>query len=317
MKKFTYGLLLPVAAAALLLVPGCYTQLGTVHDERDYAYQSEEEEYAEQDTISEEEYNQARERFYESAYDSYYPGWSYGLVFGSPWYWRYNSWYYYDPYIYDPWGWCGTGYPAYYYPYHHWYHPLPLYGYRPSTVYGPSYRGGSGYVTRDGGPHGTTRTFGSTRSGGAVRTSGSSSYTPATRQGSTGTTALPTGRVNTGARGSSGERGGTSVDRGSSRSSGGREGSVRREAPRTAPRPESGTRSGGRREDRSSVPPSTGGGSSGNPSSGRDAGGSGGRTYSPPPPPPSPPPSQPPSSSGGSQGRSAPANTGERGGTRR
>jgi hypothetical protein len=130
-------------------------------------------------------------RFYDDAYDYYYPMVTVG--FGYPWYSRYNSWYYYNPYWYDPfWGWCGTYYPTYY---GGWYHHGWYDGWYPGTYYGHA---GSGYATR-GGAHGTTRTFGSTRTAGTVRGSGGSAYTPVSGRTNNGGTpsSLPTSRVST------------------------------------------------------------------------------------------------------------------------
>jgi hypothetical protein len=305
MKTFTRRLLMPAAALSLLLLPGCYTQLGSVHDDRQYAYEQKDENIPE-DTVSTEDYNNARDQFYEDSYDYYYPQTSLTIGFGSPWYWRSRSWYYADPYWADPFGgWCGTGYYNRGY-YDYW--GYPGYGYLPFSGYGSSRRHGGGYVTRDGGQYGSTRSFGSTRSSGNVRGGSAGAYAPATpRSGSSGTMSLPTGRVNTGARG------GSSVDRGNTRNSSGRDGSVQREAPRSAPRPASGSRSE-RRGERYVVPPSSGGNSgSGSSSSGRE--GDRGSVRQSSPPPSSPPPSAPPPS--GNSGGSAPTNTGERGGNKR
>ena len=292
MKTFTLRLVMPAAGLMLLLMPGCYTQFGSVHDEpQQYSYDQEDQNIPE-DSVSQEDYDQARSQFYDDTY-GFYPQSMVSVGFGYG-----NGWGYYDPF----WGWCGTGYysPHYYGGYGYGNGYLP-YGYG----YGGSHHGGGGYVTR-GNVHGTTRTFGATRSSGNVRGGSSGSYgSGSTRSGFTGAGELPTGRANTGARGSAV---GTSSSRGSS-SSGSRSGTVGRTTTRSAPRPDSGARSG-RREERY-VPPPTYGGSSGSSSSGRDGGG--GRSSAPASAPSSPPPAP----SGNSGGSSAPTNTGDRGGNRR
>ncbi len=312
MKTTTRSLLLLGAAVLLgLWSSGCYTQLGSVRDDRDVAYGDPNDyEYQAEDTVSTEEYESARDQFYDDSYNYYYPSVTLGLGYGAPWYWRYRSSYWYDPFWSDPYyGWCGTSYPSYYY--NSWWPPL-LVGYG-GGYYGHYYGTGSGYATRSAGSYGSTRTFGSTRSGGTVRGSSGGSYVPSSGRSGDGTMGtLPTGAVSTGRRSTQGERAGTTVNRGSTRGSSGRDSGVRRETPRTAPRPESGNRSG-REGSRGSVgsaapaptpaPASSGGNSSG----GREAGrGSVGQSSPPPPPPPS-----------GNSGGSAPSNTGERGGKKR
>jgi hypothetical protein len=310
MKTTTRAVLLLGAAVLLgLWSSGCYTQLGSVRDDGDVAYaEPNDDEYQAEDTVSTEEYEGARDQFYDDSYNYYYPSVTLGLGYGAPWYWRYQSSYWYDPFWSDPYyGWCGTSYPSYY---NSWWPPL-LVGYW-GGYYGHYYRTGSGYAARSAGPYGATRTFGSTRTGGTVRGSSGGSYVPSSGRSGDGTMGtLPTGAVSTGRRSTQGERAGTTVNRGSTRGSSGRNSGVRREAPRTAPRPESGNRSG-REGSRGSVgsaapapaPASPGGNSSG----GREAGRGSVRQSSPPPPPP------PPS---GNSGGSAPSNTGERGGKRR
>ncbi len=236
---------------------GCYTQLGSVQEDKGYAQETDEA-YAEEDTVSTEDYEEARGRFYDDTYDYYYPTVTVGL--GYPWYWRYNSWNYYNPYWYDPfWGWCGTYYPTYY---GGWYHHGWYDGWYPGTYYG---HGRSGYATGGSGAYGTTRTYDSTRTAGTVRGSGGSAYTPVSGRTNNGATpsSLPTGRVSTGRRGTEGQRAGATVDRRSSgSSSGGRGGTVRREAPRSSPRPDSGGRSSRSQERYSPPSPSWGGSSS-------------------------------------------------------
>ncbi len=306
MKTLLNRFTLPVGVLFLgFWSAGCYTQLGTVEEERNYA-QDVEEAYVAEDTVSTEDYEQARDRFYNDSYDYYYPTVMVGVGYSNPWYWHNRSWYSYDPFWYDPfWGWCGTYYPRYYGGWYSGWYDGWYDGYYPRTYYG---HGGSGYVSRDGGRYGATRTFGSTRTSGTLRGSSGSSYTPVSGRTNTGATpsSLPTGRVSTGTRAKETKRGGAAVGGGTTRSTGGREGSVRREAPRSAPRPESGTRTT-RSGERYSPPPSGGGSSSGvgssNHGGSRSSGSSSGQSGG--------------SSSGGSRGSSAPSNTGDRGGNRR
>jgi hypothetical protein len=296
MKTLTLRLLLPAAGLSLLLLlmPGCYTQFGTAFDEHQQYVAQEDDEYIPEDSVSQEDYDQARAAFYDDTY-GYYPQSqaSFGYGYG-------NDWGYYDPI----WGWCGSGIygPRYYsgWPYYGYGYG---YGYLPYG-HGYSHHGGGGYATQGRG-RGTTRTFGATRSSGNVRGGSSGAYgSGTTRSGFVGGGELPGARANGGARGSAV---GSSGSRGSS-SSGNRSGSVGRSTTRSAPRPDSGARSG--RRDATYVPPPTYGGSSGSSSSGRDGGG--GRASAP-----ASAPASSPAPSGNSGGSSAPTNTGDRGGNRR
>ena len=94
-----------LASGALLLglwSMGCYTQVGTVQDEPTYVSEVDEQEYVAEDTVTTEEYEQARGEFYDGNYDYYYPSATIGLDFyHNPWYGRYRSWYYVDPFWSD------------------------------------------------------------------------------------------------------------------------------------------------------------------------------------------------------------------------
>lgn len=280
---------------------GCYTQFGSTQDEVEEVvrYEDEGDEYAYDDSVaSDEDYNDARDRFYD---ENYYPGYAYGWGYTDPWLWRHRGGYVYDPFWYDPiWGWCGTTYPYYS---GWWSHSG--YGYLPSPYYGGHW-GGGGYATRSGREYGSTRTFGSTRSEGGVR---GSTYNPGER-GTSGATMPNVGayRAKSGVSGSS------------------TKGTANRPARVTSP---SGTRSSSRERtavgtQRSSSRPNNSGrvarpsspdngGKSSSGGSG-DRGSRSGGSYSPPSSSPASAPASTPPSSGGSH---APANTGERGGNRR
>ena len=143
-----------------LVGTGCYTQVGSVRDDKfSGEYQDESSFTQEQqeagDTTSEstdpyfDEYGNPRNRFYLGY--SYPYGVSVGFGWYDPWYSR--PWYD-DPY----WGW--NPYPAYYSPW--WY---PYSGYYPP--YGGYY--GGYYGCHYGGAYTTTRTIGTTRGTGATR----------------------------------------------------------------------------------------------------------------------------------------------------
>jgi hypothetical protein len=290
-----------------LLTAGCYTQFGSVQDDRSEGAVGQEQ-YAYGDSTTVDDYEYARRQFY---YDYYYPSAMIGLGFGWPWYGgHYSPYGYYSPWV-DPWyGWCGSTYPGYY---GYWGNPYWGYG----SYYGHGgayYPGGGGYIAAGSTPYGATRTFGSTRSSGSTRGTevlpiGARSSTPVAK---TGSGQLPPGRVSTGRRGQDGERqsvtgtrSGGQRPRSTAGNTSGRKESSRSEAPRWYPRPSV--------SEGSHVSPPVmapqGGGSAGR-ESGR--GGSersgGGSTYSPPSS--SPPPS-------GNSGGSASANTGSRGGNHR
>ena len=287
-----------LGSAALIFAlfsTGCYTQFGTVQDEEEVVRYEDEDEYAYDDSVvTEEEYDGARERFYE---ESYYPGYAYSWGFADPWFWHHRWGYAYDPFGYDPFwgGWCGTGYPYY----SAWW-SRPVYGYMPSAYYGGGYHGG--YAWQPGRERGSSRTIGSTRSDGGVR---GSSYNPGER-GTSGGTSLNVGayRSKSGVSGSS-TKSTTSRPARVSAPSGSR--STSREGTRVGTERSSSRPSS---SGRASRPSSSGKSSSGSSS---DHGSRSGGSYSPPASS-APAPASTPSSSGGSQ---APANTGERGGNRR
>jgi hypothetical protein len=158
------------ALSFILSLAGCYTQVGSVRDDKfsgEYEgqeavteeYQAQEEEVTDS-TLEEtpdpyfDEYGYARDRFY-LGYS--YPVW---VNIGGGWY---DPWYY-RPWYSDPF-WCWNPGPAYYTPWWYsdsWYYPP--FGW---------YAGGDHHGGRRG--HGTTRTIGTTRgAGGARGTLGSS-----------------------------------------------------------------------------------------------------------------------------------------------
>lgn len=299
--RYIHWMLVSTAGLIAFLSSGCYTQFGSTKDEGVVRYEDQQDEYAYDDSVATtEDYDNARDRFYE---DNYYPGYGFGMGFYDPWSWNYRSGYGYGYgyYGYDPYyGWCGTSYPYY----SAWW-SRPVFGYRSSLYYGPVHRGGSGYMTKAGSGYGSSRAFGSTRSSGGVR--GATVYTPGgTRSGSLGT-APSAGTYQTKPRSS-----GSAATKGAVRSTRvtsprGSHESTRTDTPRSYPRPSSGGRESGR-DVRSSSPPPSSSGNSGGSSGGHDGGRgerSGGASSSAP--------SSPPPSSGGG----APTNTGDRGGNRR
>jgi hypothetical protein len=307
MKRWNITLLLlPIAVSLAFLASGCYTQLGSVRndkhkdaEEEEYAKDEQygdEEEYVEEDSLSQGDYEDARHRFYS---DGYYPYVGVGFGYYDPWYWG-NGGHYYGSYWYDPiWGWCGTSYPRYY--------ASGYWGGRPYSSWYPrghyTYRTGTKVVTRPGGAYGATRTFGTTRTpmgntrgSTDVLPSGARAGTSLGKSGSTGTAVTRSGARRGDTRSSSAT--------GSSSSSGSRYGGTR-ESSRSS---SSGStnRGGTRRYDSSpsytpAPAPSSGGSGGGN--SGHGGGSS------------APASSPAPASSGG--GGQAPSNTGQRGGERR
>jgi hypothetical protein len=274
-------LTLAAVFAALLMLAGCYTQFGSLRTPREDGSSSEytqaEEPLA--DSVSDEEYTNARQRFYD---ESYYPtsvsiGFDY--AWGSPWYSRspwgwYGSSWYGSPWYYDPLYGFNGGYVAY-----HGYYGGPYYG-GGSAVGAPRYPG----ATRRIGPN---RTYGTTR--GTVDYGRTAPvYTPlptgvrSDKSPATGGAAKPPAGstpVSTGRRGVSGERRAPA-----------------REPAKPAPAPDSGTRSSGssRGSERPAYTP-------------------------PPAPPSPPPQSQPAPSGGtrGGETRSGGESGGSRGGGRR
>jgi hypothetical protein len=311
MKRWNIALpALPAAFVVALLASGCYTQLGTVRNDRDKEYKEDEEyakteeyaddqEYAEEDTVTQGDYDNARQRFYSDGYDAY-PYIGFGFGYYDPWYWRHAGYYYYSPSWYDPiWGWCGTSYPRYY-----------ASGYWGGSSYNSwyrrghyTYRTGGNVVTRPGGAYGATRTFGSTRTpmgatrgGTDVLPSGARAGSGLGKQGSDATSISRTGARRADTR--------PAATTGSSTKSGTRYGGTREGSRSSTP---SGTtnRGGVRRSEPSggySPSPSAPSGNSGGGYSGRSSGSS------------APASSPAPSSSGGGH---APSNSGSRGGERR
>ncbi len=163
-----------VLAVPVLLLAGCYTDVGTTRGESYPSYsddQGDHPQYQSQDT---QEYytdttgNQAesapyydddsyrRDRMY---FDYYYPSFAFG-AFYSPWYGPAYSPFYYDPF------WSGFYYypyyytPGFYYPYRGYYSNYPYYGYYNGYYYG------TGGAVRGS----SVRTFGNMQTG--RRTSG-------------------------------------------------------------------------------------------------------------------------------------------------
>lgn len=286
-----FGILAVIGGATLLLsLSGCYTQLGSFRDRHDPEYTSdgtqESEEYA--DTVNEEEYADARQRFYD---ESYYPyigiGYDYNSGWGGPMYGHGYPWY---------------GYPGYGYP---WYSD-PFFGvyagFTPWYMYPRHTYGGGGNSAGRGRPN-ATRTIGTHRTYGTtsgvidngrtvpayvplpvgVRSDKTPAGTPVPARGQPG--------VTTGRRGAAGER--------------------RAPAAAVPPADKTGTTQGGARPAPETPAPDSGRRSSG-----------GSRTTERPvtTPPPSPPPSSQPAPSGGNRGgetRGGGESSGSRGGTRR
>lgn len=244
---------------------GCYTQVGSERNDRDYSSREEyrvtdvDTTYNDSSGYTDNDYDYARQRFY---YDSYYPGFTFGIGFGyySPWYWRpYWGWgtWYYDPFIYNAWAW--GPYPPIYEP-GWWY---PHYGSYYGSYYGLRY-----------GRYNMTRTFGNSRMVGSTRGSYSGYNAGATRSGTnlppagTGRSLGKTSRPSTS----------TPSNLPPPRVSPGRRGDQR---PASPSRDGSVNRAGRDRSARYSSPPRQEGRSGGARSSGS------GRTYSPPSSPPS------------------------------
>ena len=300
MSKQGSGILAIVGiATALASLSGCYTQLGSFRDPREPGYSTGSGGDGQvADSVNDEEYTEARQRFYDEAY---YPsastGWEFG--WGSPWYGYgyarrgYGNLWYDSPWYYDPFfGPYGVIVP--------WY-----------AYHGHYYNGGGYFVGATRSP-GTTRRIGTNRTMGTSRgtiDAGRSTpgYVPlpvgvrADKAGSTGGTPPATGRqgnVSTGRRGAEGERrapaGTPPADKPKTSHDGAQ---PRHDTPRPAPAPDSGRRSSG--ADRSSDRPA----------------------YTPPPSPPpqsQPAPSQPAPSGGNRGGENRGSGSeGSRGGNRR
>jgi hypothetical protein len=172
-KHHVFGVVL-TAMVLSVFVTGCYTQVGTVRDDRDDNYSSRDRDRSEYgytdsqpgyDTTvadsgryAEEPYETVRHRAY---FDYYYPTFSVGFGWYGPWDWGYGYDPFFYPWYYSSWGYPGISpYPWYVYPY-----------YRDPGYYGPYYS----HTYGGGRTYGHTRTFGNTRTGGSYR-AGSAVY---------------------------------------------------------------------------------------------------------------------------------------------
>lgn len=265
-SRFAAAILLGTAMVAF---SGCYTQVGGVLDDR-YASDQYVEEEVEQEGEYDSTYTDDREDYGadweywrpHTYFDYYYPSFTFGFGYYSPWYMnRWSSWRYgyYDPFYSDPWGWgvYGGGYaPGWWYPHNSGY------------VSGRTRQN----VTRT---FGNTRAFGSSRGTvrGTVSTTGSGYMRP-------GDGTLIQGRTSGRPSGTTGRSGVTTGRQGSqSRSSEGRSSApVRRVAPGSR-------KSGESRQAPAYTPPPRRDGNSGGrePSGGGRESSGGGRSYSPPP----------------------------------
>jgi len=301
MAKQGFGFLALIGgAAALLSLSGCYTQLGSFRDPREPGYSSDEYQQSGEvaDSVSDEEYADARQRFYD---ESYYPdfGTGYDYGFGAPMYGYHGFW---SGYGYG----YGYGYPWYADPFYGFYGGgYPWYGYPGHYYHGGGYLAGGTRLPSTTRNIGTNRTLGTTRGTTDVgRTA--PAYVPlpvgvrSDKTGATGGAPAP-GRlqpaVSTGRRGAQGERRPPAAVVPPADKSGTSQGNSRpsQDTPRPAPAPDSGRRSSGgsRSPDRP--------------------------VYTPPPSPPPPAPSNQPAPSGGSRGgeNRGGGNEGSRGGNRR
>lgn len=293
------------AAAASLVISGCYTQFGSTQEDQppeDVTYI--ESDTAEESVVSSESYDDARYRFYVGVG---YPYWSPVFSVG-----------FWDPYPFDPWLW---GPPAYWYPYgayygYGWYYPPAAY-YPPGYWYGapaPVYPAYAGY---------TNRTIGTTRGYGAMRTGEGGTYRGAVATYGTRPTLTP------GVRPASMRLGGASsepavkirsktspaaVDKPASTSPSVRRGKDGKRSSTPAVRPAPEQRKPGSSGSRQSVTPKSTPdrkpeGTSARPKSN---GSGGSRSYSPPPSSPSSNPSGSSSRSGSSSGGSSSPRSGGR-----
>lgn len=155
-KKILRIALPAVLLGSALFVVGCYTDVGYVRGERP-RYDYDDEALATPDSTQEENYPEARSRFY---YDSFYPWCAVGFGFFDPWYSPWSPWYYYPGYDYPRYWWGGGYYPSYY-PY-----PVPYHNYlaNGSRAYGATRTFGMNRTL------GTTRTIGGTYLGGSTGT---------------------------------------------------------------------------------------------------------------------------------------------------
>ncbi len=280
-----------VVVASMLLMAGCYTQIGTTRDEpsSDYSY-NDQDSNSQPDTASgggyDDDYWRYRDQFYSNYYYNppMYDPWGYrnGIVMGgyySPFWW--NPW--------DPW-----------YPGGGWYYPYSSYSGLYGGYYG-SYYGGHGYYGAYAGSpgHGTTRNFGVTRRSGSIRGTGTP---PDLRRGASGSgsgsVALPSGNSRGSYRPAATPRAPSAA---TGRSNNGRKG----EADRAGHNRTGNSRAGGRYSAPPPPPPRSGGQSRG------------GERWTPPPSPPpaSSAPASAPAPSGGSSGGSRGGGSGSSGGS--
>ncbi len=182
------NLLLVIAFALTIpLFAGCYTQIGSMKDDKysdEYVKDSDDsiaEETVDADSSTAgtdyyfDENGYPRDRYF---FDSYYPA---SIYLGALWY---NPWY-------SSWGWYGGGYWGFPYPY-----PYAYAGWwSPGYCYSPGYYSYNPPVLYGG--HGATRTVGNTRGGiGGTRSRGES-----TTGGSGTVLDLPTGSRSGGSAG--------------------------------------------------------------------------------------------------------------------
>lgn len=134
---------LPVLAAALLGLTGCYTELAVV--ERVYDREPDYVEVEERDgTVVERYYYDDDDYYYDDCcyydpyrYRRYFTRFHVGIgYFHDPFWWDpfYYSWHFYDPFYYDPFFYVGWGFrPFHYYSpfYHHHYYPSYAYVFWP------------------------------------------------------------------------------------------------------------------------------------------------------------------------------------------
>lgn len=150
-----------ITFGSVVILSGCYTQVGSTKPEGNNDYYSENDN-ATQPPATEENVDSTESRNGDYYFDDsgnphsryyfsyYYPSFAVGATFYDPWYWGYGGYSYYSPF------WCGTYYPALY---AGWYHPTSHY-----YPNGGSYAWGTGR-----GGHGSTRTIGNTRGSGGSR----------------------------------------------------------------------------------------------------------------------------------------------------
>jgi hypothetical protein len=233
------------AALPLLVLSGCYTQMGMTRGEVEEGYDSRSDVRDEMpvDSVTQAEYDSTRQEFY---YDNYYPYPSYSVGLGFGWYWPWYG-YAYPWYVYDWYPWYGGYWPsAYWYP--HYYGGYYGYYGRPYSYYN------RGYGVRR---FGMARTSGVSR--GTYSTHASTSVTPA-RAGrigaargtvmtgrSTGRRALSSSAVSPRARAAYAQRNRTAARAPAGRYTPSRTGSIRSggrasSAPSAAPHPSSGGR---------------------------------------------------------------------------